>query len=184
MPKHWLLGSWYPRGLIVHHQRYLDSTLHLSELFIAKKGINASTKWIRSHIHVLQNIFVQKIPRYRNSSKFLLNNQRNKGKIDTPCSIFCIYVVYKLWFCASYNLYDTKIQVITCTLLPCTSYILCKIKPKTCFQLVQLLRSEIGNTVTETDCEHTERVRKRALFRIYYRKLRMLISSQKWPIQI
>jgi hypothetical protein len=25
MPKHWLLGGWYPRGLIVHQQRYPPS---------------------------------------------------------------------------------------------------------------------------------------------------------------
>jgi uncharacterized cysteine cluster protein YcgN (CxxCxxCC family) len=34
--------------------------------------------------------------------------------------------------CDFVKVYDTKIQVITCTILACTSY---KIKPKKCFNL-------------------------------------------------
>jgi hypothetical protein len=46
-----------------------------------------------------------------------------------------IYVVYKLRFCTSYNLYNTKIQVKTDTILTCTSYNLYTIQSKKCFNL-------------------------------------------------
>jgi hypothetical protein len=31
------------------------------------------------------------------------------------CICFYIYVVYKLWFCTSYNFYKNIVQIITCT---------------------------------------------------------------------
>ena len=39
-------------------------------------------------------------------------------------------------YCTNYNLYDTKIQVMTYTILACKSYNLYKIKPKKWFNCI------------------------------------------------
>jgi len=52
VPKHWLLGGWYPRGLIVHQQRYRSIMKHKYQIKCAQRAYG---KTVNTWIYVFES---------------------------------------------------------------------------------------------------------------------------------